>query len=424
MQRCSDSIGALAAALAKAQCVIANPEKSLTATIVSPFPREDTRTFRYAPLSAGLDLVRKCLGEHEIATVQATAIDQDTGLIKLTTTLVHASGEWVSSDWPVCPVSETAAPHRLGAALTYARRYALFTLVGIAGEDDVDAPDLPAAGSEPQTSSLRPEQGYGASNPASPSKGAGRPLAASGGQARAQRVKPLALPADASDKLVRRLIFALEQLNDPEALANWAQRALPLKNQLSGPDAQSLEDAFAARLAQFGEAGSDQQRGGPKEGELPHPPSASPSRTETVIVIAKPVRERDRNHLRFVVSQPCLICGRKPSDPHHIKFAEQRAMGRKVSDRFTVPICRLHHRELHRRGNERAWWQRQGIDPLGVAATLWARTRATEQTAADVVGEANWVGDPTFGRLLSDGAGGADWLQNNETNPIVRPVAE
>src|SRR6476646_8989394 len=142
MQRSSESVGALAAALAKAQAEIQNPEKSLTATIVSPFPREAVRSFRYAPLSSGLDLVRKCLGQHEIATVQTTAIDGETGLIKLTTTLVHASGEWVSSDWPVCAVSETAAPHRLGSALTYARRYALFTLVGIAGEDDLDAPDV------------------------------------------------------------------------------------------------------------------------------------------------------------------------------------------------------------------------------------------------------------------------------------------
>src|SRR6478736_9680563 len=141
MQRSSNKIGALAAALAKAQSEIVNPEKSLTATIDSPFPREGQRSFRYAPLSAGLDIVRKCLGQHEIATVQSTAIDLETGLIKLTTTLVHASGEWVSSDWPVCPTSETA-PHRMGAALTYARRYALFTLVGIAGEDDLDAPDL------------------------------------------------------------------------------------------------------------------------------------------------------------------------------------------------------------------------------------------------------------------------------------------
>ena len=142
MRSSSERIGALAAALAKAQSEITNPEKSLTATVLSPYPREGRRTFRYASLSTGLDLVRKCLGQHEIATVQATAIDRDRDLIRLTTTLVHSSGEWVSSDWPVCPVSETAAPHRLGAALTYARRYALFTLVGIAGEDDLDAPGL------------------------------------------------------------------------------------------------------------------------------------------------------------------------------------------------------------------------------------------------------------------------------------------
>jgi hypothetical protein len=142
MQRSSESIGAIAGALAKAQLDLQNPEKSLTATIRSPFPREEDRSFRYASLSSGLDLVRKSLGRHEIATVQTTSIDEGAGLIRLTTTLAHSSGEWVSSDWPVCPVSETAAPHRMGAALTYARRYALFTLVGIAGEDDLDAPDL------------------------------------------------------------------------------------------------------------------------------------------------------------------------------------------------------------------------------------------------------------------------------------------
>ena len=142
MQRSSETIGAIAGALAKAQIDLVNPEKSLTATIRSPFPREGDRSFRYASLSSGLDLVRKSLGRHEIATVQTTSIDEGAGLIRLTTTLAHSSGEWVSSDWPVCPVSETATPHRMGAALTYARRYALFTLVGIAGEDDLDAPDL------------------------------------------------------------------------------------------------------------------------------------------------------------------------------------------------------------------------------------------------------------------------------------------
>src|SRR6516162_7909456 len=142
MQRSSQSIASLAAALAKAQAELVNPEKSLVATIRSDGPRGAEQSFRYAPLSSGLDIVRKTLGQHEIATVQTTAIDQAAGIVNLTTVLAHSSGEWIASDWPVCPVADTATPHRMGAALTYARRYALFTLVGIAGEDDVDAPDL------------------------------------------------------------------------------------------------------------------------------------------------------------------------------------------------------------------------------------------------------------------------------------------
>jgi ERF superfamily len=142
MPRSSESVAALASALAKAQAELVNPEKSLTATIRSGRPGEGERIFRYAPLSSGLDIVRKTLGQHEIATLQTTAIDQTAGMVNLTTTLAHASGEWIASDWPVCPIAETANPQRMGAALTYARRYALFTLVGIAGEDDLDAPDL------------------------------------------------------------------------------------------------------------------------------------------------------------------------------------------------------------------------------------------------------------------------------------------
>ena len=122
MQRSSQSIGAIAGALAKAQAELTNPERSLVGTILSPFPREPDRNFRYASLASGLDIVRKILGKHEIATVQTTAIDREAGIIQLTTTLAHSSDEWVSSDWPVCPVAETAAPHTMGAALTYARR--------------------------------------------------------------------------------------------------------------------------------------------------------------------------------------------------------------------------------------------------------------------------------------------------------------
>ena len=136
MQRASEP-GAIAASLAEAQCELNNPERTLTATIME---RGGERSFRYASLASGLDLVRKALGQQDIAVVQTTAVDH--GQIMLTTLLVHASGEWVSSLWPVCPASETSA-HVKGAALTYARRYALFTLVGIAGEDDLDAPDIP-----------------------------------------------------------------------------------------------------------------------------------------------------------------------------------------------------------------------------------------------------------------------------------------
>ena len=125
MQRSSESIASLAGALAKAQIELSNPEKSLVATIRADGPGGAERAFRYAPLSSGLDIVRKTLGQHEIATVQTTAIDQAAGIVNLTTVLAHSSGEWIASDWPVCAISETATPRRMGAALTYARRYAL-----------------------------------------------------------------------------------------------------------------------------------------------------------------------------------------------------------------------------------------------------------------------------------------------------------
>src|SRR6186997_1536353 len=173
MQRCSETIGAIASALAKAQAELENPQKNLTAVIHSPFPREESRTFRYASLASGLDIVRKTLSRHEIATVQSTEVDKETGLIRLITVLAHSSGEWLSSDWPVCPVTETAAPHRMGAALTYARRYALFALVGIAGEDDLDAPDLASPAIDPSPKNSPPEKkngsdGVGVLSPAKP----------------------------------------------------------------------------------------------------------------------------------------------------------------------------------------------------------------------------------------------------------------
>src|SRR5262249_2209290 len=153
MQRSSPSIAALATALAKAQIELANPEKSLIGTIEPQGGNGGARQFRYAPLSSGLEIVRKTLGQNQIATVQITAIDQTAGIVNLTTVLAHSSGEWIASDWPVCSVADTATPHRMGTALTYARRYALFTLVGITGEDDVDAPNLTEP--TPETEKLR-----------------------------------------------------------------------------------------------------------------------------------------------------------------------------------------------------------------------------------------------------------------------------
>ena len=202
-------------------------------------PGGSDKSFRYASLASGLDLVRKCLGQHEIATVQATAIDRDSGLIRLTTTLVHASGEWMSSDWPVCPVTETARPHRMGAALTYARRYALFTLVGIAGEDDLDAPDL-----APGSAGLR-AAAYRSIRPPRPASYP-RP-AGSNGKAPTRSywlgepARPALLSPEASAHLRDQLLAELAAQTDIRLLTSWAHKALPRKNQLRNADAQTVE---------------------------------------------------------------------------------------------------------------------------------------------------------------------------------------
>jgi hypothetical protein len=107
--------------------------------------------------------------------------------------------------------------------------------------------------------------------------------------------------------------------------------------------------------------------------KVPHTPVLHP--------FGKPVRLRDKEHRRFVLRQPCLVCGRVPSDPHHLTFTQSRALGRRVSDEFTVPVCRVHHRELHRSGNETAWWESLKIDPLPVALKLWQQTRSDNELA-------------------------------------------
>jgi hypothetical protein len=388
MQRSSESIGAIAAALAKAQAEFTNPEKSLTATIRSPYPREGDRTFRYAPLSSGLDIVRKTLGRHEIATVQTTAIDNEAGLIRLTTILAHASGEWMSSDWPVCPISDTAAPHRMGAALTYARRYALFTLVGIAGEDDLDAPDLDAP-TAPRTGPEQPTGGgkdrlNGGRRYADPPRPYRRRTSAF----------PPRVPSDdpeASAAVCRQLLTEVAGISSSEEAATWAQRALGAKNRLTATDAESVEQSFEARLAtltsQDTEAAELPQAKEPVQG--PEPLGRRPAKQrrrstaaainstidKSVLALPEPRRIRDRDHVRYVAKQPCLICGRRPSDAHHLRFAQHPALGRKVSDEFTVPLCRGHHREVHRSGDEAEWWGKAGMEPTVQARALWLQTR-------------------------------------------------
>ena len=243
MHRSSESVAALASALAKAQAELVNPEKSLTATIRTGRVGEGERSFRYAPLSSGLDIVRKALGQHEIATVQTTAVDQVSGMVNLTTMLAHASGEWIASDWPVCPIAETANPQRMGAALTYARRYALFTLVGIAGEDDLDAPDLCDDPRSPTPSaderSLKSREGQSRVQPRKPGNGQRRH------GMHDERLEP-----EQSAALRENLLTALGNITSADGAAIWAQEALATKNRLVATDAKLVEDAFEHRLSE------------------------------------------------------------------------------------------------------------------------------------------------------------------------------
>ena len=372
MHRCSETIGALAAALAKAQGELTNPEKSLTATIHSPFPREGDRTFRYASLASGLDVVRKSLGQHEIATVQTTAIDQASGQIRLTTLLAHASGEWISSDWPVCPIAETAAPHRMGAALTYARRYALFALVGIAGEDDLDAPDTLI---EP-SAAIAQRADVGVQSTRKSSKGTVH--------------KAPVLNPEQSGELRVQLLAEIGTLTDADSLALWAHKRLSAKNTLTVEDARRVEDAYQSLLqapSNRTPQDLDQPTAPPAPSHRQHersppvvqrdaPNGVSSTRLATVQPLNKELRRRSKAHLRFVAAQPCLVCQRTPSDAHHLKFAQIKALGRKVSDEFTVPLCREHHQDLHRQGNERSWWANVQIDAAETAKQLWQTSPA------------------------------------------------
>ena len=348
------------------------------ATIRPNGPGEAERSFRYAPLSSGLDIVRKTLGQHEIATVQTTAIDQTAGIVNLTTVLAHSSGEWIASDWPVCAVSETATPHRMGAALTYARRYALFTLVGIAGEDDIDAPDLKAPVPPASVAAKPAPNRHGRLN-------GGQSIPGRGGSKVVSHPAKSILGAEASATLRDRLVEELKAISSPEDAAIWAHRILGAKNSLTEVDARQVEDAFRAKLATLDDVN---RQASPPTPSAPQKSSSGlaqrPLRAagaanangidKSRLTHPEPRRFRDKEHVKFVAKQACLICGRRPADAHHLRFAQHRALGRKVSDEFTVPLCRGHHREAHRSGDEAAWWKNAGVDPTITARALWLET--------------------------------------------------
>jgi ERF superfamily len=382
MHRSSESIGTIAAALAKAQAELTNPEKSLVAIIRSPFPREEDRAFRYAPLSSGLEIVRKGLGRHEIATIQTTTIDKDAGLLRLTTVLAHSSGEWISSEWPVCAIADIASAQRMGAALTYARRYALFTLVGIAGEDDLDAPDLDATSKTRVGEPPRPDHGQSTGDAAVVAR------ARDSAKLSVRSGAPV-LTAEQSAILRERLLGQLVVINSADEAAAWARLNLSAKNTLTADDARIVEDEFQTRVLSIGDgdgpcepSNADSVRNvmpdgrpGKCDNQKPSKVSGKPSRSSAIRALGKTVRVRNKEHRKFVSRQACLVCGRTPSDPHHLTFMQPRALGNRVSDEFTVPVCRTHHRELHRQGDEAAWWGKLSIDPVPVALKLWQHTR-------------------------------------------------
>ena len=347
--------------------------------------------------------MRKALGGHEIATVQTTAIDKEAGLIRLTTTLAHSSGEWLSSEWPVCAINETVAPRRMGAALTYARRYALFTLVGIAGEDDLDAPDLAEGGKADAANKtgLADMEDVAVSSQPGEAIGERRPATAPRRTEKVARPARTVLGQEQSAALREKLVADLSQLQSGDEAADWVHKNLAAKNTLITSDADAVEAGFCERLSTIEVASAARQEplhSAPMED--PEPPvgkpfvatiedavAVAPSVTSDNVsgrrrrVAAKTIRLRDKEHCKFVTTQPCVVCGRAPTEAHHIRFAQPRALGRKVSDEYTVPVCRLHHRDLHTYGDEASWWAGVGIDPLPIALEFWRRSRLTYSLA-------------------------------------------
>jgi hypothetical protein len=263
----------------------------------------------------------------------------------------------------------------MGAALTYARRYALFTLVGIAGEDDLDAPDL---GGQSVDSAAKAGDGHDLKR--QNGNGAALPLGSFAATRKPWSLPKQALEPEKSAVLRNRLLGEISALTTPDQATAWAQQAMGAKNTLTAGDCGVVEAAFAGRLAELADDGAD----GPNLPAHAESEAELAGRVNNAVAwhidkgalpLSEPRRYRDRAHLRFVSAQPCVICGRRPTDAHHLRFAQPRSLGRRVSDEYAVPLCRSHHRALHRYGDEATWWDVNQIDPVAVAHELWQRTR-------------------------------------------------
>jgi hypothetical protein len=174
-------------------------------------------------------------------------------------------------------------------------------------------------------------------------------------------------------------------------MADWAHSRLPAKNTLGGADAQWVETVFREKIAAFGSEQPEDQIEAARTVSEDVPASKDPKAVVQSLINqepspihrrmpAKTIRLRDKDHRKFVATQPCLVCGRTPADPHHLRFAQPRALSRKVSDEFTVPVCRLHHRELHNHGDEKKWWEGININPLPIAMKLWKQRQPAPAT--------------------------------------------
>jgi hypothetical protein len=230
--------------------------------------------------------------------------------------------------------------------------------------------------------SFKPKDGQLRKPPRTPDNGHGR-----GGR---KGGIPVTLDPEQSAALREKLLTELANITSADLAATWAREALTAKNSLTAADAKLVEDAFERKLSELprsetaASSDADYSMILPAESQKTvSAKAAAPDQAKGIdksgLTLAVPRRYRNREHLRYVAQQACLLCGRKPSDPHHLAFTQPRALGRKVSDEFAVPLCRGHHRAVHRSRDERAWWRQAGIDPIKVARRLWKATHGLGQ---------------------------------------------